>query len=56
MNGRANVTSDLLLGIWDRFAEHGIEIPYPQRDLHLRSTIRSDGEDQDILRDLGDAD
>jgi small-conductance mechanosensitive channel len=37
MNGRANVTSDLLLGIWDRFAEHGIEIPYPQRDLHLRS-------------------
>lgn len=37
MNGRANVTSDLLLGIWDRFAEHGIQIPYPQRDLHLRT-------------------
>ena len=37
MNGRANVTSDLLLGIWDRFAENRIEIPYPQRDLHLRS-------------------
>ena len=56
MNGRANVTSDLLLGIWDRFAEHGIEIPYPQRDLHLRSTIRSEREEQDILEDLGDAD
>ncbi len=37
MNGRANVTSDLLLRIWDRFHAHGIEIPYPQRDLHLRS-------------------
>ena len=37
MNGRANVTSELLLAIWDRFHEHGIEIPYPQRDLHLVS-------------------
>jgi len=36
-NGRANVLSEVLLGIWDRFHEHGIEIPYPQRDLHLRS-------------------
>jgi small-conductance mechanosensitive channel len=38
MNGRANVTSQLLLGIWDRFHEHGIEIPYPQRDIHFRSS------------------
>jgi small-conductance mechanosensitive channel len=36
-NGRANVLSEVLLGIWDRFHEHGIEIPFPQRDLHLRS-------------------
>jgi small-conductance mechanosensitive channel len=36
-NGRANVLSDVLLGVWDRFREHHIEIPYPQRDLHLRS-------------------
>jgi len=38
MNGRANVISPLLLNIWDKFHEHGIEIPYPQRDLHLRSS------------------
>lgn len=36
-NGRANVLSEVLLGIWDRFHQHGVEIPYPQRDLHLRS-------------------
>ncbi len=38
MNGRANVVSKIQLGIWDKFHEHGIEIPYPQRDLHLRSS------------------
>jgi len=36
-NGITNVRSDILLKIWDSFREHGIEIPYPQRDLHLRS-------------------
>ena len=35
--GITAVTSDLLLGIWQRFREHGIELPYPQRDLHIRS-------------------
>jgi len=38
-NGRSNVLSEVLLGIWDSFHEHGIEIPYPQRDLHLRSGL-----------------
>jgi len=37
-NGRANVIGPLLLSVWDKFHEHGIEIPYPQRDLHLRSS------------------
>jgi small-conductance mechanosensitive channel len=36
-NGVQNVSSDLLLRLWDKFKEAGIEIPYPQRDLHLRS-------------------
>lgn len=38
-NGVSNVKSQVLLGVWDRFHEHGIEIPFPQRDIHLRSSI-----------------
>lgn len=37
MSGCSNVKNEVLLGVWERFHEHGIEIPYPQRDLHLRS-------------------
>ncbi len=29
---------DLRKRIWDAFAEHGIEIPFPQTDLHIRSS------------------
>ena len=36
--GRSNVMSEVLLGVWDRFHDHGIEIPFPQRDLHLKSS------------------
>ncbi|MGK7873833.1 MAG: mechanosensitive ion channel family protein [Xenococcaceae cyanobacterium] len=35
------VTSELVCAIWQAFADNDIEIPYPQRDLH----IRSDGKD-----------
>ena len=34
-NGTANVRSEVMLGIWDRFREHAIELPFPQRDLHI---------------------
>lgn len=37
-NGIANVRSDILMKIWEKFAEEGIEIPFPQRDLHLKSS------------------
>jgi potassium efflux system protein len=36
-NGIGFVKSDLFWGIWRRFREHGLEIPFPQRDLHLKS-------------------
>jgi potassium efflux system protein len=29
--------SDLLFTIFQAFGEHGIEIPFPQRDLHVKS-------------------
>lgn len=35
-NGTANVSSKVLLGIWDRFRDNNIEIPYPQRDIHIK--------------------
>ena len=48
-NGRGNVISEVLLGVWDRFHENDIEIPYPQRDLHLRSLL-----DEPDLQSLAD--
>jgi small-conductance mechanosensitive channel len=51
MNGRANVVSPLLLRVWDKFHEHGIEIPYPQRDLHLRSSTLETPVDSQALRE-----
>lgn len=35
-NGVSNVKSEALLQVWDAFKEHGIEIPFPQRDVHFR--------------------
>jgi small-conductance mechanosensitive channel len=37
VNGIRNICSDLLLNIWDKFKENGIEVPYPQRDIHIKS-------------------
>ena len=36
-HGVNNVRSDLYLSIWEAFKAAGITVPYPQRDLHLRS-------------------
>ncbi len=37
VNGVKNVKSEILLRIWDAFHEQGIDIPYPQRDIHIRT-------------------
>ncbi len=35
--GVLNIKSDLLIEIWDSFKANNIEIPFPQRDLHIKS-------------------
>jgi small-conductance mechanosensitive channel len=42
-NGIASVKSDLFRGILQRFRDHGIELPYPQRDVHLKSVPEAMG-------------
>lgn len=42
-NGSANVRSDVFMAIWDMLAEEGVEIPFPQRDLHLK-TVSEDAQ------------
>lgn len=37
-NGVQNVKSEVLLRIWEMFQQQNVEVPYPQRDLHIRSS------------------
>ncbi len=41
---KAKVAGELRLSIWDAFKINGIEIPYPQRDLHIRSGLPHNGQ------------
>lgn len=40
--GIANIRSDVYMRIWQLFKENDIEIPFPQQDLHLRSSKQLD--------------
>ena len=40
--GVGNVRSEVLKTIWLAFKKHGIEIPFPQRDVHVRSVSAPD--------------
>lgn len=42
INGMGNIQSELLFNVWDIFKEHGIVIPYPQRDVHVKALPRLD--------------
>ncbi|MBE9145995.1 mechanosensitive ion channel family protein [Planktothrix mougeotii] len=39
--GSKRIMSEISCEIWKTFADKNIEIPYPQRDLHIRSDIRN---------------
>jgi len=41
-DGIGNVRSDVLKNLWALFKEHGIALPYPQRDLHLKESAALD--------------
>jgi small-conductance mechanosensitive channel len=49
-NGVSNVKSDVFLRIWDKFCAQGIELPFPQHDLHLRTP----SEIRIVTRNAGD--
>lgn len=38
-NGVVNVKSEILLNIWKAFEDNAVAFPYPQRDLHIRSSV-----------------
>ena len=41
-SGLANIRSAVYMRVWQLFKENNIEIPFPQRDLHLRSSDQLD--------------
>jgi len=38
-NGLTNVRGTVLLAVWDKFKEHGINIPFPHREVIMRTPI-----------------
>ncbi|MEZ4560298.1 MAG: mechanosensitive ion channel [Caldilineaceae bacterium] len=52
----AQISSDLRFMIFREFARRGIEIPFPQRDIHLRSDVRlASGADRQTASTSSDA-
>jgi small-conductance mechanosensitive channel len=44
--GVANIKGEVLLAVWDAFKEHGIEIPYPHRQLLIKDPVQVETRDQ----------
>lgn len=52
-DGVGNVRSAVLKKLWWLFKEHGVEIPFPQRDIHIRSSDQLDRWFESIAREKG---
>jgi len=49
--GMGNVRSDVMIGLWEAFKREGIRVPYPVRDIRVRSALPIDA----IAEASGDA-
>lgn len=49
-NGVANVTSQVMLALWDRLHDQGVEIPFPQREITIKSWPESAKTDAEPAR------
>ena len=55
VDGRMAPQSEVMFAIWRKFGENGIEIPFPQRDVHIRTGLPGREEPQREPGDGGDA-
>jgi len=35
--GVTNIKGEVYLALWESFREHGVELPFPQREVHLKT-------------------
>ena len=50
-NGVSNISSEVMMNIWDEFHAHDIEFPFPQRVLHIKKEDAGDIDAGDLFDD-----